>query len=316
MPANIDMSTGRAAFAYAGPERPWHGLGTQVPGLMSPKEAIVAGGLDWLVELHEMTIKPELTVVDNDGTMAWRPEITVPHKYAVLRRDTSAVLSVVGDGYEPVQNTEAFETFTPLFGKDAACIETVGALGVGERIFAMARLPQVEEIVPGDPVENFFLLTSTHDGTGAIKLLFTPIRVVCQNTLSAAMRRARNVISVKHTKNVLKGLEKAKELLVESKDYFKRATDAYKYMASQQMNQGAVKTFLKNLFPGKKLLDEDGNVLPPEEDPATRTESCVRISSVSTTVRLLALSLLVRPDGECSTPSLTGSTTSVRVAMA
>lgn len=275
MAHEIDQSTGAAAFAFAG-AKPWHKLGTQVPGLMDPKEAIVAGRLDWIAEKHEMNIEAEIVVTDNDGTCAYRPKVYIPGRYAILRRDTLAVLGVVGEDYEVVQNTEAFEPFKSMFGKDAACIETVGALGVGERIFAMAKLPNTMEVVPGDPVEYYMLMTSSHDGTGSVKLLFTPIRVVCANTLSAALRGARNVISVKHTKNVKAGLKKAQDLLVKNQDYWKRATEAYKFMASQQMDGGAVKKFLQNLFPGKRLLDEEtGEPLPVEgdDDPATRTKN-------------------------------------------
>jgi len=273
MAHEIDQSTGEAAFAYAG-KKPWHGLGTQVPGHMTPKQAIVAGRLDWIVEKHEMNIEPEM-VVDADGACSMRPKITVPNRFAILRRDTFAVLGVVGEDYEPVQNTEAFEPFSALFGKDAACIETVGALGLGERIFAMAKLPETVEIVPGDPVEPYFLMTSAHDGTGSVTLLNTPVRVVCANTLTAALRGARHRISVKHTKNVKVGLKKAQELLARNKTYFQRATEAYKYMASQQMDAGAVKKFLQNLFPGKRLLDEDGEPIAVEgdDDPATRTKN-------------------------------------------
>jgi phage/plasmid-like protein (TIGR03299 family) len=269
--AHIDESTGRPAFAYAGAIKPWHGLGIQVPALMTTKEAIVAGGLDWYVDRLEMEI-PEEIVVNPDGSMGTRKKITVPDRFAMVRRDTQAVLGVVGAGYTEVQNDKAFAFFDHALGEGAAVIETVGALGKGERIFAMAKCPKTVEVKPGDPVESYLLLTSTHDGTGAIKVLFTPVRVVCQNTLSAALRRSRNVISVKHTLNVNEGLKKAKELLTKSADYWTRATDAYKAMAAQEMNPSQVKEFLQKLFPGKRLLDEDGNPVG-EDDPATRTKN-------------------------------------------
>lgn len=273
MAHNLDQSTGEVAFAFTG-EKPWHGLGTQVPAHMKPREAIIAGRLDWTVEKHEMNIDTEI-LYDQDGAGSIRPKVYIPNRFGILRNDTLAVLGVVGSDYEPVQNVDAFEPFESMFGKDAACIETVGALGVGERIFAMAKLPNVTDVMPGDPVEYYFLMTSSHDGTGSVTLLFTPVRVVCNNTLTIALRGARNKISVKHTKNVKVGLKKAQELLVKNQDYWKRATEAYKFMASQQMDTAAVKKFLQNLFPGKRLLDEDGDPIPVEgeDDPATRTKN-------------------------------------------
>lgn len=270
MAHNLDMSTGEAAFAYAG-AKPWHGLGKQVDAHMKPKEAVRKGGLNWKVEKHEMLIDHEM-MLSPDGAATYRPKVYIPGRFAILRMDTLAVLGVVGEDYETLQNEDAFEPFDALFGKDAACIETVGALEGGRRIFAMAKRPTTVEIVPGDPVEDYFLMTSSHDGTGSVTLLDTPVRVVCQNTLTAAIKKARNMISVKHTKNVKLGLKKAQELLAQHKLYWEKVTEAYKYMASLEMNGENVKVFLAHLFPGKRQVDEQGNFIG-EDDPATRTQN-------------------------------------------
>jgi len=261
---------GSASMAYFG-DKPWHGLGLQVPGLMTTREALVAGRLDWHVDLKELHIKGDLGV-NEDGSVTQIPDLLVPETFATVRRDTNTVLGVVGPGYCVVQNIEAFEFFDSALGDGSAAIETVGALGKGERIFAMAKLPQVTEIVPGDPVESYMLLTSSHDGSKAIQALFTPVRVVCNNTLTAALKGAKNVVSIKHTKNVKKGLDKAHELLVQNAEYWTKAQAALKFMAAQDMSKADVTTFLKNLFPGKKLLAEIEDAAP-EEDTATRTKN-------------------------------------------
>src|SRR5579859_4997586 len=204
MAHNLDMSTGKAAFAFAG-KKPWHGLGKQVPAHMKPREAVIEGGLTWKVGKFEMEIRSEI-MYDQDGAGKRRPTVYIPDRFAIMRLDTFAVLGEVGSDYQEVQNEEAFEPFEALFGKDAACIETVGALEGGKRIFAMAKRNATVEVMPGDPVEDYFLMTSSHDGTGSVLLLDTPIRVVCQNTLVAALKGCRNAISVKHTKNVKLGL--------------------------------------------------------------------------------------------------------------
>jgi phage/plasmid-like protein (TIGR03299 family) len=267
---NLDESTGKVAFAYTG-KAPWHGLGTQVATHMKPKEAIVEGGLNWRVGKYEMEIPHEI-VLDQDGAGTYRPVIVVPDRFAIMRQDTNSILGFVGSDYQEVQNEEAFEPFEALFGKDAACIETVGALEGGKRIFAMAKRNATVEIMPGDPVEDYFLMTSSHDGTGSVLLLDTPIRVVCQNTLVAALKGCRNAISVKHTKNVKVGLKKATEFLAQHKKYWEKVTTAYKFMAALDMNQSDVKVFLAKLFPGKRQVDEQGNFIG-EDDPATRTQN-------------------------------------------
>lgn len=266
MVANLNIVNGEASFAYAG-ERPWHDLGTKVPGLMTTREALVAGRLDWYVDKKEMVVKGDLQC-DDAGNVTETQDIIVPNAYATVRRDTNQVLGIVGPGYEVVQNLEAFAPFEKLFGQGSAVVETVGALGLGERIFAMARCPEVAEIVPGDIVERFLLLTSSHDGTGAVKALFTPVRVVCQNTLTAALRGAKNTVSIKHTKNVKKTLDQIQKLLGASDAYWTASQNALKSLAAQNMDTGEVKAFLKDLFPGKKLLDATGSEI---DDAAQRT---------------------------------------------
>lgn len=270
MSHNLDESTGKVAFAYTG-AKPWHGLGTQVAKHMKPKEAIIEGGLNFKVGKYEMTV-PHEVMLDENGAGTYRPVVYIPDRFAIMRLDTYAILGIVGSDYQEVQNEDAFEPFESLFGKDAACIETVGALDGGKRIFAMAKRQNTVEILPGDPVEDYFLMTSSHDGTGSVTLLDTPIRVVCQNTLTAALKKARNMISVKHTKNVKQGLKKAQELLAQHKIYWEKVTEAYKYMASKEMNSEAVKLFLAHLFPGKRQVDEQGKFIG-EDDPATRTQN-------------------------------------------
>lgn len=255
----INIEKGRASFGYAGDE-PWHGLGTKVPGLMTTREAIIAGGLDFHVDLEPLTTPPTMGV-DEKGITTLPGIACTTHK-ATVRRDKRVILGVVGPDYTPVQNVEAFEFFDDCLGKGIARIETVGALGEhGARIFAMAKMPEGIEVTPNDIVERYLLLTAAHDGTGAVKVLFTPIRVVCNNTLTAALRGARNVVSIKHTKHAKDNLKKAKDLLVKNDKFWKKTQEALGFLASQQMDTGAVKEFLKNLFPTKKIEDEDKAVI-------------------------------------------------------
>jgi phage/plasmid-like protein (TIGR03299 family) len=263
MAHNINTTEGRKSFAYVG-ERPWHGLGLKVPAHMTRSEAMVAGGLDWIVDAKDVYIPAE-PVVGADGSLTEKPAEKVKLGKVTVRRDTGAQFGFVGNDYVVVQNMEAFEPFDLAFGKGAAVIETVGALGNGSRVFMMAKCPEVAEIVPNDVVERFLLITTAHDGSGAVKVLFTPIRVVCQNTLTAAIGSCKNMVSIKHTKNAHEMLKKAHEMLVSSDTYWTKCQESLKYLAQKQMSTTEVSDFLKKLFPGKKLLDG--------EEEATRTKN-------------------------------------------
>jgi phage/plasmid-like protein (TIGR03299 family) len=247
MAHNLEIVDGEASFAYTG-ERPWHRLGTQVPGLMTTREAIVAGKLDWSVT------KRELRTADEDA-------LAIPGRFAIVRDDNKTVLGTVGRDYTTVQNVEAFAPFDEVLGPSNARIETVGALGRGERIFAMARLHDgAFEPAPGDPVEPFFLMTTAHDGSGCVSLVFTSVRVVCQNTLTAALRGARAEIRVKHTKGVHEGLKLAPKILAASQGYWTRLRETFTAMANRQADRARVRDFLKKLFPDH--VNDDGEVVP------------------------------------------------------
>jgi len=252
MSHDIAKLDGRDAFAYAG-ERPWHGLGIQVPGLMTTAQAIVAGGLDWEVKkvplmLNDITMQ---VVHGHYATVRFGPET---NEDGDLRR---IPLGIVGERYTVVQNREAFGFFDAALGEGAAAIETVGALGNGERIFAMARIPGDFEITAGDPLERYILLHTSHDGTTPLEALFSIVRVVCNNTLQAALRGAKQTVRIRHTQSVTDRVKQAHKVLCDSDAYWTRIQDAYKAMALRDMSALDVITFLENLFPGKLTKDKD-----------------------------------------------------------
>lgn len=132
--------------------------------------------------------------------------------FATYRTDIDYPLGVVKSKYEVVQNTDAFKFFNDAIGQDRAIWQTAGCFGAGERIFVSAKLPD-DIRVNGDVVENYLVFTSTHDGSGGVTILFTPIRVVCQNTLNAAIKTTDCYITFRHTKSVHSNIDRAKEIL-------------------------------------------------------------------------------------------------------
>ena len=239
----IDMSNGRENFAHAG-RKAWHGLGIAVAGLMTVREALIAGGVDYEVE------KRPIWAEDNGFAT-----VAVPGHFATLRTDTMQPLGVVGSRYEVVQNRDALSFFDPALGENAAAIDCVGSLAGGKRAFILAKIPEIVEIVPGDAIERYLLFSNSHDGSSAVEVLFTPVRVVCQNTLSAALsgtkRGKAGRVSIRHTAGAKERLEAAHEVLAQEKDYFGKIHGAFEYLANTEVNRAQVASFVRDLFPAK-----------------------------------------------------------------
>jgi phage/plasmid-like protein (TIGR03299 family) len=194
-------------------EKAWHGLGQIVDQYPTSREALQFAGLDYTVE------KRALFTYDNENNSADAdtgikiPELDVPNYYATVRTDNENVLGVVGKDYEVVQNIDAFSFFDSIVGGDGIQYETAGALGKGERIFITAKLPGYIKVGSDDCIEKYLFLTTSHDGYGSIMAAFTPIRIVCNNTLNAALRNHSGSIKIRHTANAKERLEQAHKLM-------------------------------------------------------------------------------------------------------
>lgn len=191
----LNIENGAASFFSTKPA--WHNLGTIVDGALTSEEALMAANLDFNVQ--------KVPLQTSTGIM-------VPDKYATVRMDTQAVLGVVGRDYSVVQNVDSFKFFDAIVGSDEAIFETAGALGKGEKIFITAKLPAHIQ-VGDDIVDQYLFLYNSHDGSSAITCAFTPIRVVCNNTLTAAMKKLSNKVSIKHTSNANYNLQQAHKLM-------------------------------------------------------------------------------------------------------
>jgi phage/plasmid-like protein (TIGR03299 family) len=175
-------------------EKAWHGLGQIVADYPTSAEAIRYAGLDYTVEkrpLFTNALNNDLTGFDPDFATS---KLDVPAFFATVRNDNDSVLGVVGKDYEVVQNADAFQFFDAIVGGgDGIKYETAGALGKGERIFITAKLPDYIKVGKQDMIEQYLFLTTSHDGFGSITAAFTPTRIVCNNTLNAALRNQQAV---------------------------------------------------------------------------------------------------------------------------
>jgi phage/plasmid-like protein (TIGR03299 family) len=213
---------------------PWHGLGTKLDNPPTVAEAIKAAGLDWQVEREPLHM--------GDGRAA--------PAFATVRASDRRILGVVGPKYRPLQNADAFAFFQPFLDAGQARLETAGSLRNGQRVWALARLAGGPlEIVPGDEVERFVLLSNSHDGTLAVRVGFTPIRVVCANTLAMAHGGdASRLIRVRHTASVRDNLEAIRGVMELANQGFEATAEQYRRLAVRTIHQADVKRYVRRVF--------------------------------------------------------------------
>ena len=210
---NYNQQTGKHSF-FSVREKAWHSLGQIIKDYPTSAEALQFAGLDYTVEKRPLFTYDTENQNGDPETDLIIPEVDVAGYFATLRSDTDQVLGVVGKDYEVVQNVEAFSFFDSIVGgKDGILYETAGALGNGERIFITAKLPDYIRVGRQDLIEKYLFLTTSHDGTGSIQIAFTPVRIVCQNTLNAALRNQINGVKIRHTASAADKLKEAYKML-------------------------------------------------------------------------------------------------------
>ena len=240
-------------MAYTG-NRPWHGLGTSVEGVMTAEEAIKKGSLNWKVDKLPVYFK------DESGHMR-----EIEDKYATVRMDTHKALGVVGDVYQPLQNKEALSFFDALVQEKMAIYHTVGSLKQGRRIWLLAKLPRVLRVAGKDDVELYTLLTNSHDGKSSVEIMHTPVRVVCWNTLTQARRNAVDTFRIRHSGKIGEAVKEARDILGiihrDSESFLEEAN----LLARKKLTSAMVEELLKvvNL---KKVVDSEGKAKERRED--------------------------------------------------
>ena len=234
-------ANGTASMAFFG-ATPWHGLGTALEesDLYDWTSASKKAGLDWSVDLVP------LVTADTQAS--------VTHK-AVRRSTDNKVLGVVGPRYHPLQNKDAFGWFQPFLDAREAQLHTAGALKGGSRVWVLAKLNRDPLVIAqGDEVEKFILLSHGHDGSLAVRCGFTPIRVVCQNTLSMAHGSdASKLIRIRHTKDVLENLANVRAVMDLANQQFEATAEQYRLLARKSINQADLRNYVKRVF---KLEDD------------------------------------------------------------
>jgi phage/plasmid-like protein (TIGR03299 family) len=239
-------------MAFAG-ATPWHGLGTPLEeaDLYDWPRACEKAGLAWDVQLVPLQTTDTKSKVSHRG---------------VRRTSDGSILGVVGPRFFPLQNKDAFAWFQPFLDAREAALHTAGSLRHGSRVWVLAKLNRDPLVIAqGDEVEKYILLSHGHDGSLAVRCGFTPVRVVCQNTLSMAHGSdASKLIRIKHTRDVLVNLANVREVMDLANQEFEATAEQYRRLARRSINQADLKKYV-------------WRVLGVEDDskPSTRTRNTI-----------------------------------------
>ena len=218
-------------------EKPWHGLGKIIKEAPTSRDAIELAGLNWSVNSN-----PIYDVFGNE----------IKGFKANTRSSDNSVLGVVTDKYKIVQNIDAFDFTDNLIGEEMY-YETAGSLRKGKTIWLLGKMP--ERYICEDKFEPYIVFTNTHDGTGAVKIAMTPIRVVCNNTLNMALSSAKRSWSTKHMGNMEAKLSEARHTLELANDYLNNLAIEADKLANETMKEEDIVYTLNEMFP----IDDDAS---------------------------------------------------------
>jgi phage/plasmid-like protein (TIGR03299 family) len=261
MAANIAKINGKDAVVLAR-QPAWHGLGTVVDHLMKAEEAFKQAQLDWQVE------KRPLYSLWPDGSY-WKTDAS-----GIFRMTDNALLGTCGEMYKPIQNASGFELIDALLelSDGGMYYETAGALGKGEVVWALARIPEEFKIAGGDLHSLYLMFMTRHDGNGSARCKLVDTRVVCQNTLAVAIGEKGGELRIAHFGNVDEKIAAAKKLMAATGETVKALETKLNILATRQVTKDAFFATLDELF-------------PVEEE---KKESPARMNKVSDVMELFA----------------------------
>ena len=231
-------------MAYAG-ETPWHGLGVPILNDLTPEQMLVKAGLDWEVNKIPMHYEVQGQKFETD-------------QRALVRSSDNKLLTIVSDDWHPVQNHEAFEFFKDFVMEGDMEMHTAGSLREGKNVWALAKVKDSFEILGGDKVDSYLLFSNPHEYGRSIDIRFTPVRVVCNNTLTLSLN-GRSDLSVRlnHRRNFDASMVRRTLGIANVKmNTYKEVAE---HLSSKFFNEEKLTSYLNEVFPA--LSKENKKVL-------------------------------------------------------
>jgi phage/plasmid-like protein (TIGR03299 family) len=245
---NIEMIDGKPSIAYAG-ETPWHGLGKNVRDDLTPEQMLEEALLNW-----EVTKSPVFVKIGNKDVPTGRQ--------ALVRSSDDKVLDIVGKGWEPVQNAEAFGFFHDFIMAGKMKMHTAGSLDGGKMVWALAEINDGFTVFGKDKIEGYLLFSNPHQYGKSIDIRLTPIRVVCQNTLSMSLKGKGDVqVSLNHRSKFDANL--VKETLGISHNKLDAYKETAEFLGSKRYTDESISEYINSIFPinAKKEMSTVGKVV-------------------------------------------------------
>lgn len=234
---------------------PWGDQGIILDNPPTSAEAIKQAGLDWEVVKRPVEFEMPIT---RRGV-----KLTQPFEYfdkkVVVRADTNEPLSIVGNKWLPLQNTDAFRFFDSFVEQGLAEYSTAGYINNGERVWIMAKIKaDPMEVLKGDEVNSYILLTNMHSSVACGRAVFTNMRMVCLNILPALLRASTKQQKIFHMGDVLKSLDDVQEIIDVRRRDFSTTLEQYKQLANTQINNNEFKSYLKRVLANDKVKINQG----------------------------------------------------------
>jgi phage/plasmid-like protein (TIGR03299 family) len=233
------MSHEVETMAYAG-ELPWHGLGTEVSNELTPLQMMQKAGVDWEVEQQKIVTESGLEIND---------------KVALVRTSDNTLLDVTGKDWKPVQNQEAFTFFSEFVAAGDMEMHTAGSLKEGRNVWALAKVKESFDVFGEDRVDSYLLFSNPHQYGKAVDVRFTPIRVVCNNTLTFSLQSAsKNSVKVGH--RTAFDADTVKETLGLASEKFAKYKEMAQFLGSRKISAESLIQYYNDVFPTTSRKEE------------------------------------------------------------
>ena len=233
------MSHEVETMAYAG-ELPWHGLGTEVSNELTPLQMMQKAGVDWEVEQQKIVTETGIEIND---------------KVALVRTSDNTLLDVTGKDWKPVQNEEAFTFFSEFVAAGDMEMHTAGSLREGRNVWALAKVKESFDVFGEDRVDSYLLFSNPHQYGKAVDVRFTPIRVVCHNTLTFSLQNAsKNSVKVGH--RTAFDADTVKETLGLASEKFAKYKEMAQFLGSRKVTAESLIQYYNDVFPTTSRKEE------------------------------------------------------------
>jgi len=230
----IEMVNGKAQMAYAG-DTPWHGLGTKVPDDLTPAQMLEAAGLDWSVEKV-----PAFAKIGGKNVPVGQS--------ALVRSMDDKILDVVSDDWNPVQNSEAFDFFNEFVAAGDMEMNTAGSLRDGQIVWGLAKVKKSFELFKGDQIDSYLLFSNFHKYGFSTDVRFTPIRVVCNNTLTLSLNsKVERMAKISHRQAF--NPDDIKGMLGIASDKLEQYKDMAQFLGSKKAKDEDIVEYFQRIFP-------------------------------------------------------------------